>query len=63
MNTEIRKLRDTLIAVTNASPLPIEVKRLVYAEIYSVINAETDKAIINEEKEKEKRKDEQTDNV
>lgn len=63
MNTEIRKLRDTLIAVTNASPLPIEVKRLVFAEIYSVINAEADKAIINEQKEKEEKEDEQKDTV
>lgn len=63
MNTEIRKLRDTLIAVTNASPLPIEVKRLVFAEIYSVITTEADKAIINEEKEKEKTENEQEDTV
>lgn len=62
MNTEIRKLRDTLIAVTNASPLAIEVKRLVFAEIYSVINTEADRAI-NEEKEKEKKEDEQKDTV
>ena len=59
VNTEIRQFRDSIIAITNASPLPIEIKRLVFSEIQTLINQEADKVIIaerkqaNETKEKE----------
>lgn len=48
INTQIRQFRDSLIAMTNASPLPIEIKRLVFAEIQTQINAESDRMIIAE---------------
>lgn len=53
INTQIRQLRDSIIAITNASPLPIEVKRLVFSEIQTQINQESDRIII-EEQEAEK---------
>lgn len=54
INTQIRQLRDSIIAITNASPLPIEVKRLVFSEIQTQINQESDRIIIEEKKEAEK---------
>lgn len=50
VNTEIRQFRDSIIAMTNACPLPIEIKRLVFAEIQIQINAESDRMIIAEKK-------------
>lgn len=54
VNTQIRQLRDSIIAMTNASPLPIEIKRLVFAEIQTQINAEADRMIMAERQEAEK---------
>lgn len=54
INTQIRQLRDSIIAITNASPLPIEVKRLVFLEIQTQINQESDRVIIEERQEAEK---------
>lgn len=54
INTQIRQFRDAIIATTNASPLPIEVKRLVFSEIQTQINMESDRIIIEEKKEAEK---------
>lgn len=54
VNTKIRQLRDSIIAMTNASPLPIEIKRLVFAEIQTQINAEADRMIMAERQEAEK---------
>lgn len=54
VNTQIRQLRDSIIAMTNASPLPIEIKRLVFAEIQTQINAEADRIIMAERQEAEK---------
>lgn len=51
-NFEIRNFRDTIIALCNASDLPIEVKRLVFSEINSLLKAEADKEIINEHNNK-----------
>lgn len=53
VNAEIRRLRDTIIAVINASPLPIEVKRLVVSEIINNISKLSDDVINKEESEKE----------
>lgn len=50
INTQIRQFRDSIIAMTNACPLPIEIKRLVFAEIQTQINAEADRMIISEKK-------------
>lgn len=53
INTQIRQFRDSIIAITNASPLPIEVKRLVFGEISNLIENEADKAIAEESKMQE----------
>lgn len=50
VNTEIRQFRDSIIAMTNACPLPIEIKRLVFAEIQTRIDLESDRMIIAEKK-------------
>lgn len=57
VNTEIRQFRDMLIAMTNASPLPIEVKRLVFSEVKMQIDLETEK-ILQMEKEEMKKEEE-----
>ena len=48
VNTQIRQFREDIISATNASPLPIEVKRLVFGEVMQQINNMADK-VINEE--------------
>ena len=57
INTEIRQLRDSIIALTNASPLPIEIKRLLFLEIQTGINNEANR-VIAEEKQEAKEKQE-----
>lgn len=56
INTEIRQFRDSIIAMTNACPLPIEIKRLVFAEIQTQINSESDRMIIAEKQQLEEEK-------
>ena len=60
INTEIRQLRDSIIALTNASPLPIEIKRLLFLEIQTEINNEANRVIaeeMQEAKEKQENKE------
>lgn len=54
INTQIRQLRDSIVAITNASPLPIEVKRLVFSEIQTHIEAEAERVILTEKEEAKK---------
>lgn len=54
VNSQIRQFRDSIIAMTNANPLPIEIKRLVFAEIQTKINEESDRMIISERQEEKK---------
>ena len=51
INTQIRQFKDSIIAMTNASPLPIEIKRLVFAEIQTQISIEAEKVILLEKQE------------
>lgn len=51
VNYQIRQFRDSLIAMTNTCQLPIEIKRLVFAEIQTQINVESDKIVIAEKAE------------
>lgn len=53
INAQIRQFRDSIIAITNTSPLPIEVKRLVFSEVRNLIEAEADRAIAEESKMQE----------
>ena len=54
INTQIRQLRDSIVAITNASPLPIEVKRLVFSEIQAQVEAEAERVILTEREEAKK---------
>jgi hypothetical protein len=51
INTQIRQFRDSIIAMTNACQLPIEIKRLVFAEIQTQINSESERIIIAEKEQ------------
>ena len=62
VNLEIRKFKESIIAITNASPLPIEVKRMVFNEIGQAINEAANNAIMSEQQEAEKQKVEQEEN-
>lgn len=48
MNKSIRKFRDAIIAFINNSSLPIEVVRLVLAEIYAKVCETAENAISQE---------------
>lgn len=47
-NLEIRQFREMILAISQSSPLPIEVKRLVLSEILSAANKEADNEVNNE---------------
>lgn len=51
MNNQIRQFRDSIIAMVNASPLPIEIKRLVFYEIQLQISTESNRVIALEKEE------------
>lgn len=53
-NSDIRQFRDSIIAMINAAPLPIEVKRMTLSEIYNAVNAEAERVILEEKNTKEK---------
>ena len=57
MDLEIRNFRNSIIAIANASNLPIEVKRLVFQEIYKKIQEESDKVIYMQQEELKKEKE------
>ena len=48
MNRTIRALEDAIINMLNVTDLPIEVKRLVIADIYHTVLKEADTNFINE---------------
>ena len=58
INSQIRQFRDSIIAMTNACPMPIEIKRLVFAEIQTQINSESDRIIIAEKQQSESKEQE-----
>ena len=51
MNNQIRQFRDSIIAMVNASPLPIEIKRLIFSEIQLQISTESNRVIALEKEE------------
>lgn len=59
INLEIRKFKETLICITNASQLPIEVKRMVFGEVYGEINEMANHVVLSEKEEAEKKAKEQ----
>lgn len=48
MNRTIRALEDAIINMLNVTDLPIEVKRLVIADVYHTVLKEADTNYINE---------------
>lgn len=48
LNLLIRKLQEDIVKVTNESPLPIEVKRLVFNEIARAVSQEADRVAAEE---------------
>lgn len=48
MNRTIRALEDAIINMLNVTDLPIEVKRLVIADVYHTVLKEADTNFINE---------------
>lgn len=48
INAQIRQFRENIISVTNASPLPIEVKRLVFEEVRQQLENVADNVIKEE---------------
>lgn len=57
INAEIRQFRNSLVAMTNASPLPIEIKRLVFEEVQRQIAMESERVITEENQQAESNKD------
>lgn len=57
INTQIRQFRNSIIELTNASPLPIEVKRLVFVEVKQAIDSQADNVIATEQKKEEESKE------
>lgn len=54
LNVETRRFRETLIKATNESPLPIEIKRLVFMEVSGQIERASEDAIRQKIEEIEK---------
>lgn len=50
-NTQIRDFETNLVEIINKNTLPIEIKKLVLADIYRAVCAAADGAIAQEEKE------------
>ena len=57
MDLEIRNFRNSIIAITNACDLPIEVKRLVFQEVSKKIQEEADKVIFMQQEKLKKEED------
>lgn len=52
MNTEIRKLEDDIIALLNASDVPIETKRLILSDVLGIVTKKAQDTIALEIKMK-----------
>lgn len=55
MNFKIRELEDKIIAMLNASDIPIEAKRLILADLLNIVTNESTKIIAMEIKEVQKK--------
>lgn len=53
MNTEMRALSDALLTLVNASPIPIEAKRLILENLLIKVTEKSEQIIAEEIKEKE----------
>ncbi len=59
MNTEIRKLEDSLIQTLNDSPLAIEIKRLIVRDVLQMVEREANNAITCEIEDAKRQAEEQ----
>lgn len=50
VNLEIRRFKETIVTMVNASPLPIEVKRMAFNEVAQAINDAANAAVMEEQK-------------
>lgn len=50
VNLEIRRFKETIVTMVNASPLPIEVKRMAFNEVAQAINDAANTAVMEEQK-------------
>ena len=48
MNLKIRQFEDSILNIINESDLPIEVKRLVIADIFNLVVKQSDKEVAAE---------------
>lgn len=62
INAEIRQFKDSIIAMANACPLPIEVKRLVFSEVQTLILQASNETIAQERAQAEQERLKQEDN-
>lgn len=53
INTQIRQFKESIVAITNACHLPIEVKRLVFSEVLSQISQAANEMIVREREQAE----------
>ena len=60
MDLEIREFRDALVAFINSYQIPVEVKRLVFLEVYGMLEKASEQFIIQQKvvKEQEEKKNE-----
>ena len=61
INTQIRQFKESIVAITNTCPLPIEVKRLVFSEVLSQISQAANEMIAREKQQAESEKAEQSE--
>lgn len=59
INSQIRQFRESIIALTNSNPLPIEIKRLVFNEIQILIETEAEKVIAAEKQQEAEKHNEE----
>lgn len=50
MNFEIYRFKETIVAMINASPLPLEVKRMALNEIAGAVNEAANNALMEEKR-------------
>ena len=61
MNLEIYRFKETILAMINASPLPLEVKRMALNEVAGAVNEAANNAILEEKRafEEQQKKEEE----
>lgn len=58
MDFRIRQFKNTLIQTLNAVQLPLEIKRLVFREVYDELCAATEELILQEQRAQQQKQEE-----